>query len=182
MCHPQSRALSWAAHGAAYAAAYALLAPPGTPPLAALALAGPLVWASAADFERREIPDAAAALLLAGGLAAAWAAAPALALAHLAAAAAWAAAFLALAALYRRLRGFDGLGQGDATLIAGIAAWIGFEGTVAAVLAGALSGIALILALRLTSRGEAALLTSSVAFGPFLCLPAWAIWLAGGTP
>lgn len=79
--------------------------------------------------------------------------------------------FAGLAFLYRRLRRRDGLGLGDAKLLAAGGAWLGWAALPHVVLAAALG--ALIAALS-RARGRASAQTVII-FGPWL---AAAIWLA----
>lgn len=94
------------------------------------------------------------------------------------------AVLAATAALYRRMRGADGLGGGDARLLGAIGCWLGAEGVAATLLGAALLGLAAVGLLRAAgrplTRGDA------VPFGPFLCAAAWSILVVrdafGGVP
>ncbi len=137
-----------------------------------------LIWASVVDFERFEIPDLASLFLFVTGLAVAYGAG--VLVWHVAGAVLWAALFWAVAAFYRRYRGWDGLGFGDVKLIAGIAAWVGFYGTIWVVFAAAIAGIGMLLINAVLKGGQfQGSQQSAVAFGPFLCFSAWAVWLTG---
>ena len=83
-----------------------------------------------------------------------------------------------LAAGYRRLRGREGLGQGDAKLLAAGGAWVGLGALPQLVLGGALLGLGLVLAERL--RGRRIGLGTAVPFGPCLALAIWIARLYGG--
>lgn len=78
---------------------------------------------------------------------------------------------------YRRLRGRDGLGQGDAKLLAAGGAWLGWEALPSVVLLAAVLGLA--LALILSRRGAGLRRDMMLPFGPPLALAIWAAWLAG---
>lgn len=78
---------------------------------------------------------------------------------------------------YRRLRGRDGLGQGDAKLLAAGGAWLGWEALPSVVLLAAVLGLA--LALILSRRGAALRRDMMLPFGPPLALAIWVAWLAG---
>jgi leader peptidase (prepilin peptidase)/N-methyltransferase len=83
----------------------------------------------------------------------------------------------AVAWIYHRLTGRDGLGLGDAKLLAAAGAWVGVTG-LPSVLAGAgLAGLAaagaMVLAGRRLDRHTA------LPFGPFLALATWLVWLFG---
>lgn len=77
--------------------------------------------------------------------------------------------------LYRILRGREGLGQGDAKLLAAGGAWLGWQGLPFALLIASLSGLLLVLALRL--RGRVLTAGDALPFGPFLAIGIWLVWL-----
>lgn len=83
--------------------------------------------------------------------------------------------FRLLGAGYSRLRGRDGLGQGDAKLLAAGGAWLGWQGLADTVLAGATFGLILAAALRL--RGQSMTRSTALPFGPPLALAIWGLWL-----
>jgi leader peptidase (prepilin peptidase) / N-methyltransferase len=123
------------------------------------------------------IPDGPVLLLLAAGVATAFAQAPDLLPERLLAALA-AYALLGVAALaYRRFRGVDGLGRGDAKLFALAGLWLGFPALPGCLLTAALSGLvsALIL-LRENGSGQAG---QALPFGPHLALALWLAWSLG---
>jgi len=129
--------------------------------------------------DRREflLPDALTLPLLALGLAAtAWLDPASLADHALGAALGW-LGFAALAQAYRMLRGREGLGAGDAKLLAAGGAWIGWAGLPAAVLAASLLGLGEALARRL--RHGAGAEAAPIAFGAWLALGIWLVWLYG---
>jgi leader peptidase (prepilin peptidase)/N-methyltransferase len=79
----------------------------------------------------------------------------------------------ALAWAYRRFRGREGLGLGDAKLLAAGGAWVGAYLLPDVLLAAA--GAAILWAMRLgTVDAEA-----RIPFGPFLALAVWGVWLFG---
>ncbi len=164
--------------------------------LAALALAlwawsaadGWLLWAScglawtllvlaAIDFEHQILPDALTLPLVVAGLAVAWFAAPQTALDNLAGAAVGFVLFAAVAAAYRRIRGREGLGGGDAKLLAALGAWVGLSGLPSVVLIASLA--ALVGALAARSFRLKGALHERVPFGPALALAGWIVWLYG---
>ena len=83
----------------------------------------------------------------------------------------------ALATLYRRVRGRDGLGGGDPILFAGAGAWVGWIGLPSVLLWACAAGLSVVLTLR-TTRGSVAL-TDRLPFGTFLALGIWLTWLYG---
>lgn len=115
-------------------------------------------------------------LVLAGLAAAAWLEPEALT--GCAAGAALGYLFLrAVAWSYRRLRGRDGLGQGDAKLLAAAGAWLGAAALPEVILIAALAALAAALCLRLAGvRLDA---RSALPFGPFLAIALWLLWLYG---
>jgi leader peptidase (prepilin peptidase) / N-methyltransferase len=80
-----------------------------------------------------------------------------------------------LADVYRRLRGRDGLGQGDAKLLAAAGAWVGAGGLPQVILIAALAGLFAAACLRLAGIRLGAF--SALPFGPFLALATWLVWL-----
>lgn len=84
-------------------------------------------------------------------------------------------AFRAVEAAYRRLRGQEGLGRGDAWVLGAVGAWTGPGGlpllvTLAAALA--------LLCVLLRDRGLVA--GASFRFVPALAVAAWLVWILGG--
>jgi leader peptidase (prepilin peptidase)/N-methyltransferase len=84
-------------------------------------------------------------------------------------------ALRALAAAYKWLRGREGIGLGDAKLLAAGGAWVGLEALPWVLLVGALIGIAVLVPRELPSRTLR--VTSAVPFGPGLCLALWLVWM-----
>jgi leader peptidase (prepilin peptidase)/N-methyltransferase len=82
--------------------------------------------------------------------------------------------------IYWAWRGRDGLGQGDAKLLAAAGAWVGASG-LPSVLAGAACS-ALIAAGVLVLCGARFSRYSALPFGPFLALATWLVWLFGPLP
>ena len=72
---------------------------------------------------------------------------------------------------FKKLRGKDGLGRGDAKLLAGGGAWCGWMGLPFIVLIG--SGMGLVAALFPSVRNQ-----KRIPFGPFLALGILIVWLA----
>jgi leader peptidase (prepilin peptidase)/N-methyltransferase len=162
--------------------------------LAALALAAPClgldgwrVWAGCGlawsllllvlvDLRRQRLPDAVTLPLLGAGLAVVASYQPERLVDHLAAAAGGWLAFALLAASYRRWRGREGLGGGDAKLLAAAGAWVGPAWLAWVVVLAAAAGLAWALA-----RGgwDGA---RRLPFGPFLAAAAYGVWLWAGPP
>jgi leader peptidase (prepilin peptidase)/N-methyltransferase len=82
-----------------------------------------------------------------------------------------------VASLYRVLRGREGLGRGDAKLLAASGAWVGASALPQVVLGAAVT--ALLAAACLQLAGIRLHARSAFPFGPFLALATWLIWLFG---
>ena len=80
--------------------------------------------------------------------------------------------FWAIGAWYFRRTGIDGLGLGDAKLFAAAGAWLGWQALPMVLLIAAIGGIVQALL-----RGKAGRHTA-IAFGPWLALGFWVIWIA----
>lgn len=78
-----------------------------------------------------------------------------------------------LASLYRRVRGRDGIGMGDAKLLAAGGAWCGLSALAPIVLVGAGAGIVFGLA----RHGRSARGATMIPFGPTLALAIWVVWV-----
>lgn len=96
---------------------------------------------------------------------------------HLLGAAVGFLSFAAIAALYRRMRGRDGLGLGDAKLLAAAGAWVSWTGLPSVVLLAAVFGLAGATVWRLA--GHDVLSSTEIPFGPALALAIWLVWLYG---
>jgi leader peptidase (prepilin peptidase)/N-methyltransferase len=83
----------------------------------------------------------------------------------------------AIAALYRALRGREGLGGGDAKLLAASGAWLGAAALPQLILLAALSALAAVACLRLA--GVRLGIHSALPFGPFLALATWVLSISG---
>lgn len=155
---------------------------------AAFVVDGWLLWATcglgwilltlaATDLRHYLLPDLLTLPLIVAGLSVAYALDPAALPAHAIGAASGFLAFAALAWLYRRLRGRDGLGLGDAKLAAAAGAWTAWTGLPSVVLWACASAFA---ATALDAvRGGRVTLRSQIAFGAHLCLGVWLVWLYG---
>jgi leader peptidase (prepilin peptidase) / N-methyltransferase len=129
------------------------------------------------DIRRWLLPDALTLPLVIAGLAAAAAFDPE-GLTERALAAAIGYLSLRLVALiYRGLRGREGLGAGDAKLLAASGAWVGTAALPQLILLAATSALAAAACLRL--GGIRLVARSALPFGPFLALATWLIWLFG---
>lgn len=171
--HP---AIELAATLVAFVAALVMNSPEGI--AAACLLGWALLTAGWIDLDHFLLPDAIVLPLLLAGLAASWLrtgdipadAALGAALGYL--------AFAGLAWAYRRLRGHDGLGMGDAKLLAAGGAWLGWDSLPMVVLIAACAGLAAAAVGWLAGRPVTRM--TRLPFGPFLALAIWAVFLLQG--
>jgi leader peptidase (prepilin peptidase) / N-methyltransferase len=82
-----------------------------------------------------------------------------------------------IANVYRVWRGREGLGQGDAKLLAASGAWVGASALPQVIFGAAASALLVVACLRLAGVRLAA--HSALPFGPFLALATWLIWVFG---
>lgn len=126
------------------------------------------------DYEHMMLPDVLTLPLVIAGLGATLLQDPSAVTEHAAAAAAGYLAFRAIEIGYRWLRGRDGLGQGDAKLMAAAGAWLGLMPLPTVVFTAALFGLLFVAVLRvLGNRLHAG---SAIPFGPALCAAIAAAW------
>ena len=153
---------------------------------AAAGLGGDVLWAVSGagwvllalawiDAEWMILPDALTLPLVVAGLSAVWWFAPEAGADHAAAAGLGWLALWGVGSVYRRVRGRDGLGEGDAKLFGAIGAWVGLAGLADVLLGAALAGLAWAGLSRL--RGRTMVATTALPFGPFLALAGWAVML-----
>jgi leader peptidase (prepilin peptidase) / N-methyltransferase len=142
--------------------------------VATLVLAAGLAAVAAIDLRTRRIPDWLNAALALAGLAATWALDFSIRGAALGMLAGY-AALAGLAFAYRRLRGVDGIGLGDAKLLAAAGAWLGWRLLPYVVLIAAATGLAFVAVQRL--RGRTLKAQDALAFGPFLALGVLIAWI-----
>jgi leader peptidase (prepilin peptidase)/N-methyltransferase len=138
------------------------------------ALGWALLCAAWMDAKTFRLPDIITLPLILAGLALTWIREPESLFNHAAAAASGYLGFRALNAVYRLLRRRDGLGAGDAKLLAAAGAWMGLAALPWIVIFAGLAGIAFALGAQwrgVRQMGE------PVALGPALALAFFAIWL-----
>ncbi len=138
-------------------------------------LAALLALVTIIDLRTMRIPDVLNAALVVSGLAVNWILHRTIVDALVGAVAGYAAIY-ALNAVYRALRGGDGMGMGDAKLLAGAGAWLGWVGLPFVALLGSAVGIIFVAIQRL--RGRTLHARDALAFGPFLCVGIFVVWLA----
>lgn len=144
---------------------------------ASIVLAGALVAASVVDHRSHRLPNALPLLIAAGGLAFAILFQPEVLLDRTLALFAGVAGLGAVIALYRHVRGRDGMGWGDAKLLGACGAWVGLAGLLTVVLWACLTGLALALALHFAGKRMSR--TTRIPFGPHLAFGTWLVWLFG---
>ncbi|CAM4099324.1 prepilin peptidase [Palleronia rufa] len=121
------------------------------------------------DIRSHRLPDLLTVPLVALGVLASGLAGNGLLVPSLAGAAVGYAAFAVLGAFHHRRRGTEGLGLGDAKLLAAGGAWLGVSALPFAVLGAALP--ALVFAV---TRGASA--STRIAFGPWIALAIMVLW------
>jgi leader peptidase (prepilin peptidase)/N-methyltransferase len=77
--------------------------------------------------------------------------------------------------LYRRARGYDGLGFGDVKFASAGVLWIGLGGVPELLLAAVISAFASLVILKI--EGHDLQGKQAIAFGPHLAVALWAVWL-----
>ncbi len=128
------------------------------------------------DWDHLRLPDVITLPLAVLGLLATWWLDPDAAGDHALAAAAGYLAFRGVAWAYRMLRRREGLGHGDAKLLAAAGAWVGLAGLPTVVLAAAAIALGATLVQRLFGRHAA---DTPIPFGPYLALATWLVRLYG---
>ena len=78
--------------------------------------------------------------------------------------------------------GRDALGLGDVKLMAGVGAWLGIVAPIHVVLLSSVAALGTMIVVTATrGRSVRDLPGTGIAFGPFICLSAWAIWVWGAS-
>ncbi|MCP5364169.1 MAG: prepilin peptidase [Hyphomicrobiales bacterium] len=85
--------------------------------------------------------------------------------------------FAAVCLLYRRVRGREGLGWGDAKLLCASGAWLSWQALPTVVAIGAASALIATVIGSVWRRTVSA--NVPIPFGPHLCLATWLTWLYG---
>ena len=145
--------------------------------LVSAALAVTLIVLSAIDAETFRLPDLVTLPLLAAGLALAALDGSSMVQWNAASAALGALALWSVNAVYKQLRGSDGLSFGDVKLFAAAGAWVGAEGLASVLLVACGAALALVIMWRL--RNPVLSRLTALPFGPFLAFGLWIVWLYG---
>ncbi len=152
--------------------------PPGPLLWASIGLAWALLWLTAIDIAVYRLPDALTLPLIGAGLFVSYALLPGRPVVDHGLGACLGFSLLWLLSVgFRRWRGREGLGLGDAKLTAVAGAWLGWAALPSVILIASLGGILLYGALTLL-RGRMAL-SIPLAFGGPLALAMWLVWLYG---
>jgi leader peptidase (prepilin peptidase)/N-methyltransferase len=134
-----------------------------------------LLTLAATDFKYYLLPNFLTLPLILAGLLVSWELDHSSLLAHSIGAACGLAFVIGLRRAYRRLRGREGIGLGDAKLFAAAGGWVSWDGLPSVMLLAALSGLA--FGLIKGARGNTVSLTDRVPFGAFLSFAIWIVWL-----
>lgn len=132
-----------------------------------------LIGLAIIDWRTYRLPDLITLPLIAAGLAAAFLLGKPFML-HLAGAAFGYLAFVAIEMSYKRLRGRDGLGRGDAKLLAAGGAWCSVAALPVIVLIASFTALCCVIVLRLSGRSIDGM--TRLAFGPFLAFAIGLSW------
>jgi leader peptidase (prepilin peptidase)/N-methyltransferase len=127
------------------------------------------------DARHMILPDVLTLPLVLAGLGFAWTLEPDRIVDHAAGAAIGWLLFWAVSRLYRLFRGCDGLGEGDAKLLAASGAWVSWSGLGPVMLVAALTGLGVALVGWL--RGGKTTTATAIPFGPPLAFATWLVWL-----
>jgi leader peptidase (prepilin peptidase)/N-methyltransferase len=177
-CHAEIGRFALAIECAAFlVAAWAAIATTGWVIAATCVLGWSLLLLAVIDWRVQLLPDVITLPLLLAGLAWAGLLDRDLFLDHLIGALAGFTLFALAAFVYRFLRGREGLGFGDAKLLAGIGAWVTWTGLPTVVLWGSILGLVVALARAMTGRGLK--LSDRLPFGTFLAAGGWLVWVYG---
>lgn len=133
------------------------------------------------DARHMRLPDAITLPLITCGLAITWWVDRPAILLHASGAIVGFLIFHGLSAGYRHLRGREGLGGGDAKLLAAGGAWVGFDQLAVLILLAAMAAITWVLASTFRRNGVPSK-TLAVPFGPFLGVAIWLVRLYGSGP
>jgi leader peptidase (prepilin peptidase)/N-methyltransferase len=162
-------------------AVWAILIVPTTLAWPTAALGWVLLALSVIDYRHLYLPDVLTLPLIPAGLAIAWWLEPDQVLQHAVGAVAGFLGFAGLAWAYEKLRGREGLGLGDAKLLAAAGAWVSWPGLGSVLLWAAPLALVVSLAAGVIQGTLSDKLAgrSALPFGPFLALGFWLTWLYG---
>ena len=84
-------------------------------------------------------------------------------------------ALFALAWAYRRLRGREGMGEGDPKLLGAIGCWLGWQALPMVLIGASLVGLSAVLVMRV--RGKAVAATTRLPLGALMAVTAFPLWI-----
>src|SRR5262245_2737338 len=129
------------------------------------------------DYKYFLLPDFLTLPLIPFGLVVIWASDPSRLIHHVNGVALGFGFVVLLREAYRLLRGREGMGFGDAKLLAASGAFVSWEGLPSVVLIASLTALGLALLKSLQGTGMS--FADRLPFGTFLCLSTWIVWLYG---
>lgn len=144
--------------------------------LTATLLSCVLAWAATVDFERLILPDVLTLGLVVVGLCLALTNGIEPARPYIIGSIVGYAGLAGIAWLYRLVRKRPGLGLGDAKLFAAAGAWLGWQALPFAILIASSACLALVGTTAFVRQQPVT--RAHVAFGPYLALAIWVIWIA----
>ena len=156
---------------------WAMASAPGWLQAATCLLGWSLLALSVIDFRHFVLPDVLTLPLAAVGLLVAFLLDQSQFQMHVAASLAGFGLMALINCVYRHLNGHDGLGLGDAKLLGAGGAWVGVSGLAGIVFIASIAALAWVLVRCADGRQFSA--RSRIAFGPFLSLGIWIVWLYG---
>lgn len=143
---------------------------------ASIVLAFGLTWAAMIDADRFALPDILTLGLIVVGLAFALRAGPSAAWPYILGTAAGYLTLACVAHIYRRVRGRNGLGLGDAKLLGVAGAWLGWMALPFVVLIASLVCLVSVAVMALLHGRR--ITSGPIPFGPYLAGAIWIVWLA----
>ncbi len=159
------------------AASAFFLSPPGLLAFS-LGLGGLLLALSLIDIRTLTLPDPLTAATVLLGILMVWLTRPDAWRPHLIGGLAGYGILVAVELGYRRVRGRDGLGRGDAKLLGALGVWTGWTGLAPIMLLASASALIGVLGLSLLGLRKLDADTP-IPFGPFIALGGWIVWLGG---
>lgn len=156
-------------------ALWAIVATDTRPLWASCVLGWTLLALAIIDWRHLVLRDELTLPLIPAGLLAAWLVDEELLADHLLGALAGFLALWLVREAYWRLRGREGLGLGDAKLLAAAGAWLSWSGLPGVLLVAAVLALAWVTLRWL--RGARLEAGDAIAFGPHLCAATWIVWL-----
>ena len=140
------------------------------------ALGWTLLALAVIDYKYFLLPDFLTLPLIPFGLIVTWANAPPALLDHVIGVVVGFGFIVLLREAYRRVRGREGMGLGDAKLLAASGAFVSWQALPSVILIASVTALA--VALFHTLRGANISLVDRMPFGTFLCFATWIVWLA----